>query len=286
MTARSPIAVVVAVVVGVLLSALGCSAADEPSGDAATSVDPAIAVQLSADAQVSTPAREALVQESQIAIERVEQVWGQGAVERPVRVVLAGTDQRFVELTGLTGSAGDIPAAVTVGATPGPPLVVVHPDLSQRLDSDGRIRVMTHEITHLVLGSAAELPWWLSEGVAEYTAIQSSGGERSRLSAEELDQVIPDRGDPPRWPPQEVTAADRRGSGRAQTYAVAWLSVEFLIERAGQDAVLDLARDLASGSVDLDAAVIDHLGTDLEALQGPWSDWWADLPVSAADTAR
>ncbi|UJH71307.1 DUF4157 domain-containing protein [Ornithinimicrobium sp. INDO-MA30-4] len=60
-------------------------------------------------------------------------------------------------------------------------VVVVHPAAYDALDADGKRLVLAHEMTHLAQSQQGEVPWWLREGSAEFSAyLQRDGGYPGR----------------------------------------------------------------------------------------------------------
>src|SRR5699024_3693496 len=70
------------------------------------------------------------------ALRRVEALWGEHSVHRPVRVLLPADAAGFAELTGHAVGERAVPAS-TVGTGPGA-RVVVHPQAWGRLTPEGR----------------------------------------------------------------------------------------------------------------------------------------------------
>lgn len=105
-------------------------------------------------------------------------------------------------------------------------LVVVWPPFSA-LDAEGRIRVVTHELTHAALtgSTSGRTPAWLSEGVALYV----SGDRRPALPAADLAALSrPD------------SIARLTGEAQANAYDASSAAAFAIADRFGTDRLLDL----------------------------------------------
>lgn len=222
-----------------------------------------------------------------VALEQVEDLWGEDAVARPVEVVLPATATEFAQLTGGAPRSQDAPA-VTVGSG-AEAHVVVHPDSWDRLSPQGRQAVLTHEVTHLAQQGDGPVPAWLGEGLAEYTAHRTSELAPAVIAGSALDGVR--AGElPSAWPEPgadgpsgfaapatgDATTQDGGGRGAWDGYAMSWLACAYLAETWSEDGLLSLYRTVSTGTP-LEEAFPEVLGVaETEALAG-WGEWLATL---------
>jgi hypothetical protein len=138
-----------------------------------------------------------------------------------------------------------------------------------RVDTKQTLDVLRHEFTHVVtlanVDKAYDHTWWLVEGIAEYVRVKGGGKAFDGLP----DVRVYVRGG--HWkneiamddPPDGSTTADV--SGR---YGVAYLSLQRLADRFGEDKMLDLFNYAARQGLPLDTAAQQAFGvawTDVEA---------------------
>jgi len=184
------------------------------------------------------------------AVPRVSRVWGT-SWSRKVVVVVPATDD---ELGAIIGDDGDLSriAAVAVAELPGDtgnrPVgnrVIVNPPNFRRLGNLGRRVVLTHEVTHVATrdDSAVGVPTWLVEGFADYVGYLGTG-----LSARAICQELAADVRAGRAPRQLPHDGDFDGGNDklAQAYESAWLAVHLVVERAGEDGLVDLYRRAAT----------------------------------------
>lgn len=203
------------------------------------------------------------------AVRRVEDLWGAGAVSRPVRLVLPADVRGFSRASGHDAGRSDVPA-VTVGRGSGAQ-VVVHPDAWERLNPEGRQAVLTHEVTHLAMQGDGPVPGWLGEGLAEYTAHRASSTPASAIAGSALDGVrageLPDG-----WPDPLAGAADSRWD----RYALSWLACRYLAESWSEADLMALYHRVAGGC-DPARAVRQVLEVAESDVLAGWRRWLARL---------
>jgi hypothetical protein len=196
------------------------------------------------------------------AVRRAGQLWGRGSVPVPVRLVLPADADGFAAVTGLDPGA-DVPAAV-VGQGDEARLVV-HPGAWERLTPEGHLAVLTHEVTHLVMQGDGPVPWWLGEGLAEYTAHRAGGRPIREIAGSALDGVR--AGQLPETWPVPPGEGDRWGS-----YAMAWLACRYLAQTYSERSLVELYRVVAGGRP-VEEAIPRVLGvSEAEVLTG-WRAW-------------
>jgi hypothetical protein len=226
----------------------------------ACSREPAVLVTGSAPVQQVTAYRD----HAERAVGLVEDLWGEGTVARPVRLDLPGDTARWAAVTGHPAEETEIPASLV--SRGGVTTVVVHPGAWDRLTAQGRQAVVTHEVTHLAQ-PAAEVPWWLREGTAEFTAHRSGSAAPSVVAGQAWRQLAADP--PARWPQPGAAG------GRWATYAAAWSVCLVVAAEHGDEAVPRWHRAVAdSGS--LGEGTRQALDRTDEDLLRAWSAWWAD----------
>lgn len=200
---------------------------------------------------LGTADRDALERTAEVttpAAEGVDAVWGTSWPRRTVVEVPADQAQ-MAALLGRDDDAGlGQIAAVTTGelvggegATRGDH-VVVNPRGFGQLAPVGQRVVLTHELTHVATRSGAvrAVPLWFSEGFADWVGYQGTGLSRQVVATDLLRQVRAD-GPPADLPTTEDFDPERsRDIGPA--YSGAWLAVDALARRYGDDAVVELYR--------------------------------------------
>ncbi|GAB2680232.1 hypothetical protein [Thalassiella azotivora] len=234
------------------------------------------------------------------AAERVDAVWGTGW-PRTVVVMVPRDSAEMAALLGRQDAAGlDQIAAVTTGeigldsVATSADRVIVNPDGFAELGPLGRDVVLVHEITHVATRATttASVPIWLSEGLADYVAYAGTDLGPDDVAADLLAQVRDGQG-PARLPgPAEFDPANGQ---IAAAYSGSWLAVRLVADRAGQDGVLALYREVAGaqggtarstpGATPASQAVVDaalqrRLGVD----EAGFTDLWlSELDRLAGD---
>lgn len=216
-----------------------------------------------------------------VALQQVEDLWGEGSVSRPVEVLLPGTAAEFAELTGGAAASQQAPA-VTVGSL-AEAHIVVHPDSWDRLTPEGRQAVLTHEVTHLSQQGDGPVPPWLGEGLAEFTAHRGSTLPPTAIAGSALDGVRaghlptdwPDLSSPgPDSPGQTGTGASTDSAWGG--YALSWLACVYIAEEWSTQDLLDLYAAVSAGTA-LPDAVPQVLGISEEQAIAGWGAWLRDL---------
>jgi hypothetical protein len=148
-------------------------------------------------------------------------------------------------------------AAVTASpdatSAPGAPVhVFLNPDEFDRLRPLGAQVVMSHEATHVATDaiSSRQLPQWLVEGFADYVSLRDVRLPDTRTAAQIIQQVRADG--PPRALPGAVEFDASTGHAGA-AYESAWIACRVLVERRGEDALVDLYDALREGQPLADA---------------------------------
>lgn len=197
------------------------------------------------------------------ALADVESWWGAGSVPRPLLLQLPADAAQFQEVTGVRSA--EVPAVVM--GTGDERRVVLHPDAVPRLTDAGLQAVLTHEVSHLAM-DAGQAPWWLVEGMAEYTAHRASALDPVVIAGTGLDGV---RSGvlPTEWPtpvPED----------RWQGYTLAWLACHHLAQRHSERALMSTFTRIAAGE-EPDVVFRDEFGVSQdEALEG-YRQWLVEL---------
>jgi hypothetical protein len=148
-------------------------------------------------------------------------------------------------------------AAVTASpdatSAPGVPVhVFLNPDEFDRLRPLGAQVVMSHEATHVATDaiSSRQLPQWLVEGFADYVSLRGVRLPDSRTAAQIIQEVRAD-GLPRALPGAVEFDASTGHAGAA--YESAWIACRVLVERRGEDALVDLYDAVREGQPLADA---------------------------------
>jgi len=261
----------------------GCSSAGSPADDVVTTTAgsaeslaaPTSAVTSSpvgpervAVTGSASPERvEAYTVMAGLALDRVEDLWGEGAVRWPVRVVLPATPAEFAELTFGAAASQEAPA-VTVGSL-AEAHVVVHPDSWDRLTPEGRQAVLTHEVTHLAQQGHGPVPPWLGEGITEFTAHRHSDLPPATIAGSALDGVRAGQR-PTTWP--DPMGADTAWGG----YALSWLACLYIAETGSEAALMELYEKVSAGTP-LGEAFPEVLDVSEDDVLAGWGIWLGEL---------
>ena len=188
------------------------------------------------------------------AVRAVTAFWG---VDWPRDIVIVATasDEQF---RALAGGGSDI-AAATTGRR-----IVFAPGAADMSDDALRI-VLRHELFHYAARSdtAVDAPRWLTEGVADFVARPAAprpGPEQAAGLAQ-----LPTDAD-----------LDTAGTARTLAYDRAWWFTRFVADRYGT-ATLRRLYERACGPrhPDIETAVSEILGADLDAVSADWRRWLA-----------
>lgn len=174
---------------------------------------------------------------------------------RDIVIVETASDEQF---RALAGGGSDIAAATTSKR------IVLAPGAAAMSDNALRI-VLRHELFHYAAraDTAPDAPRWLTEGVADFVgrpALSRPGPAR----AADLAQL-----------PTDVDL-DTAGATRTLAYDRAWWFARFVSHRYGTAALQRLyLRACGPGHGDVETAVSEALGADLEQVLADWRRWLA-----------
>lgn len=174
---------------------------------------------------VGTDRLRTVAADTRAAIARVREVWGASAL--PGRVVIEVPRDR-AEFRARGGSA-EGGAQIAATTTPDD-RVVLAPAVFSAVTAQGRVVVLTHELTHLALHQATltGVAHWIIEGSAEYTAYHASRLSLAQLAPEVATAVRAGRA--PTGPPADPDFTARP----AVAYQEAFVWCRFLAHRFGQ----------------------------------------------------
>ncbi len=174
----------------------------------------------------------------------VTAVWGRDWRRVPVVVATEGGTQ-LAQLTGRDPAAVAGLVAVTTADR-------VYLDMPAwlALPAAGRQVLLTHEVTHLATGAAADprVPLWLEEGFADYVGFLGSG-VRLRTAAAALLDPVSRGGAAPRVLPADAQF-DAGGAVAAGAYAGAWLACRVIAAAGGTRTLVAVYRATAAGRAD------------------------------------
>lgn len=207
------------------------------------------------------------------AITPVEDLWGAGSVPLPVRIDLPLTTAQWAAATGYAPdqrgyAASTVRRSPQSGGARSEVRIVMHPDAWSELTRQGRQAVAVHEVAHLAMGPAGEAPWWVEEGMAEYTAHRRSSLSMAKIAGSALTRVIAS--------PSTSWPRPQPGSNAWDGYASAWLACRFIAERHGEAALIELWEAL-SDSRSLEESMQLAVGESAEQVLRHWQDWLATL---------
>ena len=167
-------------------------------------------------------------------------------------------------------------AAVTATADgsedPAAPVrVFVNPDVFGDLGDRGAQVVMTHEAVHVATGATgagprAALPEWLREGFADYVALRDVDLPVERTAAQAIELVRQD-GLPATLPDEDQF--DATGDQFGAAYEASWLACRVVADVGGEEALVGLYDDVASGR-GLETALRERAGIGVGELTRRW----------------
>ncbi len=199
------------------------------------------------------------------AIPAVEDLWGEGAVPLPVHLDLPSTTAAWAAATGHPPEQrGYAASTVRPRERTTAVRIVIHPDAWDGLSPAGRQAVVTHEVTHLGRGAGQLAPWWLEEGLAEYTAHRNSAMSIADIAGSALARAVRDPGES--WPEPSADGDAWQG------YARAWLACVFIAQRHSEPDLLAMF-DASSAGRPTSTLVRDVLDEDNDDLHRAWVVW-------------
>lgn len=188
------------------------------------------------------------------AISQVRQVWGPTVLRGDVVIEVPVDEAGFRALGGSADSGAEIAATTTKDDR-----VVLAPRLFTDVTEQGRVAVLTHELTHVALHQATlvGVARWVIEGSAEFTAYRSSGLSVAQLAPDVAAAVR--AGNAPTGPPSDAEFT----KDPAAAYQAAYTWCVFLVDRFGQPKFTTFVR---AADADRPDAFMDVFGTSISAL--------------------
>lgn len=213
---------------------------------------------------VPRPRLRRTVREADRAATWVTRTWGEVWHGRaPVQIYVPRTAREF---RALGGDAGDQVSATTTPAG----VVVLDPDIWSEVTAEGRVVVLTHELTHVALRQArlTRTPRWVIEGSAELTAYRPTGLSLAQAAPQVATQVRSGR--PPSGPPADAAFSDAANDLQA-SYQRAYAWCLFLSDRFGLPAFTRFVRHADHG--DARSAFSDAFHSTRAALADDYRAW-------------
>jgi hypothetical protein len=245
---------------------------------------PCVAVSTASGLVLGHPGQEqllaAVAAELDAAVAAVTDVWGQQWARRAA-VILPASLEEMRALVGPALAVDGIAAAAVADAvdltarTAVGQRVVFNPDQAGRLSESARRIVLRHELTHVAARASTVdgAPLWLVEGFADYVGYLDSG-LTPREAAPDLVRTLR-AGQPPDHLP---TDAEFHGAGGSLdlAYQLAWSAALHVVDRAGQDGLVQLYRMIAGDPrqdrATLDTAMREVLTLDPAGFLASWRD--------------
>lgn len=200
-----------------------------------------------------------VLRDAQTAGRRVRQVWGRSVLTGTTRIDVPADEEGFRRHGGSVEPGAQIAATTTADDR-----VVLAPSLFTDVTSQGRVVVLTHELTHVALHQAAsvDIRRWVVEGAAEFTAYRATRLGLARLAPQLAAAVRAGR--VPAGPPSD--ARFRSAPQAAYQEAYAWCA--FLVDRFGLERFTDFVRSAAptAGADDFAAT----FGASVASQRGPF----------------
>ena len=203
------------------------------------------------------------------AMNRVRSVWAApvaaagGSLTTPRSVQVSATHDQFVALGG--GSAQAVAATTRADGT-----IVLAPDLWTGTTREGRIVVIAHELTHVVLHSQTSASArWLVEGPPEWTAYHDTSLSLPVIAPQPAAAVR--AGHPASGPPADAAFTD----GPLQAaYQSAFVWCTFLVQHSTAARFTAFVIDATSQSAAQLATIFEaHYGSSIAALSDAYQQF-------------
>jgi hypothetical protein len=153
------------------------------------------------------------------------------------------------------------------------PVVVVNPDVFDRLGPMGARVVISHESTHVAThANTVTLPLWLAEGFADYVGIAAVHVSPSVAAGRVIAAVRSGR--PPRHLPRDADFASGR-KGVESAYELSWLACRLIAATYGTRALVRLYRYVEAHPTQVDKAFTSVLHTRKPTFVRAWSQYLA-----------
>ena len=223
-----------------------------------------------------------------VAVPRVTAFWGTKGWAGRVVVLVPATVDELRQIVGTSQDLSQIAALATAeisttarGDSAVGDRVAINPATFGTLGALGRRVVMTHEITHVATRSvtAAGMPTWLVEGIADYVGFKGTGTS-ARFDASELAGQVSEGHLPSSLPTSADFAEDAdSGTELAQDYEKAWMACRFIVSRTSEASLIAFYRAVGTGdgtpAAVVKAAFADVLHTDQATFTAAWQSYVA-----------
>ncbi|GAA5058608.1 hypothetical protein [Nocardia callitridis] len=224
-----------------------------------------------------------LAAELPAAVAAVESVWGTEWA-RSTLVAVASSPSEFAALLHSPTLPTEVAAASVAdpfapGMRPTGQRIVFSPDAGDRLDRDGMVTLLRHELTHIAARARTVdgAPMWMLEGFADYTAYHDrprtfgsiAPTVASHIRAEDLPTDLP-------------ADALFTGHDAAFAYEQAWSVCAYVAATYGQPRLVEAYRRIAGSRQDaasLETALREVLGAGRDELVDGWRDWLATQQI-------
>ncbi|KQY59002.1 hypothetical protein ASD11_05180 [Aeromicrobium sp. Root495] len=153
-------------------------------------------------------------------------------------VVAPRTMEQAAQLLGRRPADVKQIAAVTTtvdGESGTPAQIVLNPALFETMDQRAQQVVMSHEATHLLVGTSKDLPAWVAEGFADFVALRDDTAPLSLSAGQVLRQVKAD-GAPRALPEQSDFDGSTHGLGAV--YESSWMAFRMLTGSRSDDSIV------------------------------------------------
>jgi hypothetical protein len=182
--------------------------------------------------------------------------------------VLNADAATYADIAGVTTTADGAQA-------PRSPIhVFLNPAVFGTLKPRGAQVVLTHETTHVATRAPlTSMPTWLSEGFADYVALDHAGVPL-RTAAHQIITRVRSHGLPKDLPSSTDLAPTATGLGA--TYEEAWTVCRYLGDTYGEAALVGFYADVAGGTP-LARAFGSRFGVDRTQVVTGWRSWLARL---------
>lgn len=182
-----------------------------------------------------------------------------------------GLDRALDAAPGTYAGVAAVTAPVDGSPTDDAPVhVFLNPGVYGDLDEVAAQVVVTHELVHAVTRApqVSGVPLWFVEGFADYVALRDVDLPVERTAGQIIDKVAAD-GPPAALPTDAEMNLTAQHLG-AQ-YEAAWLACVVLAEHAGEAALVDLYRDVVSGT-ELSRALARRTDWQVDDLTTAWRE--------------
>ncbi len=182
--------------------------------------------------------------------------------------VLNADAETYADIAGVTTTADGAEA-------PRSPIhVFLNPAVFGTLKPRGAQVVLTHETTHVATRAPlTPMPTWLSEGFADYVALDHSGVPL-RTAAHQIITRVRQHGLPRDLPSSTDLAPTASGLGA--TYEEAWTVCRYLADTYGEARLVAFYDDV-SGGTPLARAFRSHFGVGRAQVVSGWRAWLGNL---------